>query len=79
MATITLKDIPRNLHRTLKSRAVGNRRSLNREILATLEMAVAPHRRPVEEVLREAGEFRSRLKIWATEEQMNRYKREGRA
>jgi plasmid stability protein len=79
VATITLKDIPRNLHRTLKSRAIGNRRSLNREILATLETAVAPRSRPVEEVLREAREFRSRLKIWVTEEQINRYKREGRA
>jgi hypothetical protein len=79
MATITLKDIPRNLHRTLKSRALGNRRSLNREILVTLETAVASHSRPVEELLKEAGEFRSRLKIWVTEDQINRYKREGRA
>lgn len=40
MATITLKNIPDDLHRCLKERAARHRRSLNGEILATLEMAV---------------------------------------
>jgi plasmid stability protein len=40
--TITLKDIPRNLHRALKSRARTNRRSLNQEVIATLEAATTP-------------------------------------
>jgi len=40
MATITLKNIPDDLHRRLKERAARHRRSLNGEILSTLEMAV---------------------------------------
>jgi hypothetical protein len=78
MPSLTLKGLPRPLHHALKKREEQNRRSLNREILATLESAVAPRSQTVEEVLREAGEFRSRLKIWLTDEQMNLYKREGR-
>lgn len=41
--------------------------------------ALTPSSRPVEELLKEARELRSRLKIRVTEEQINRYKREGRA
>ena len=37
MSTITLKDIPPVIHQTLKSRAKAHGRSLNKEILATLE------------------------------------------
>lgn len=40
MATITLKNIPDDLHRRLKERAARHRRSLNGEILASLEMVV---------------------------------------
>jgi len=40
MATITLKNIPDDLHHRLKERAARHRRSLNGEILATLETAV---------------------------------------
>ena|SRR5579862_1742225 len=79
MPSLTLKGLPRPLHLALKKRAEQNRRSLNREILATLESALTPSSRPVEELLKEASEFRSRLKIRVTEEQINRYKREGRA
>ena len=35
MATITLKNIPADLHRQLKKRAEGPHRSLNKEIIAT--------------------------------------------
>jgi hypothetical protein len=79
MPSVTLKGLPRPLHLALKKRAEQNRRSLNREILATLESALTPSSRPVEELLKEAREFRSGLKIWVTEDQINRYKREGRA
>ncbi len=40
MTTITLKNIPDDLHRRLKERAVRHRRSLNGEILTALEMVV---------------------------------------
>ena len=36
MATITLKNIPADLHRELKKRAEEHHRSLNKEIIATI-------------------------------------------
>jgi len=42
MKTITLKDIPQPVHAALKQRARRHGRSLNKEVLACLEMAVAP-------------------------------------
>lgn len=42
MKSITLKDIPRPVHAALKQRALRHGRSLNKEALACLEMAVAP-------------------------------------
>jgi plasmid stability protein len=40
MVSITLKDIPESLHRTLKQRAKLHHRSLNKEVLATIEGAL---------------------------------------
>lgn len=40
MATITLKGIPDDIHQRLKERAARNHRSLNREIMASLEAAL---------------------------------------
>ena len=37
MITLTLKGIPKQTHRALKKRAAANRRSLNNEIIFTLE------------------------------------------
>ena len=37
MATITLKNIPNDLHQRLKERATRHHRSLNSEIIASLE------------------------------------------
>ena len=41
MATITLKNIPADLHRELKKRAEEHHRSLNKEIIATLKSATS--------------------------------------
>jgi plasmid stability protein len=40
MATITLKNIPERLHRSLKKRASAHKRSLNQEALLCLEAVV---------------------------------------
>jgi plasmid stability protein len=40
MVSITLKDIPDHLHRALKQRARLHHRSLNKEVLATIEVAI---------------------------------------
>jgi plasmid stability protein len=44
MPTITLKDLPRKLHRALKTRAKAHHRSLNKEVIATLQAATNPAR-----------------------------------
>ena len=41
MPTLTLKAIPVKLHRELKNRAKAHHRSLNKEVIATLEQATA--------------------------------------
>jgi hypothetical protein len=41
MLTVTLKNIPREVHAFLKQSALRNRRSLNSEILARLEREVS--------------------------------------
>jgi len=41
MPSITLKDIPRALHRELKARAKAHHRSLNKEVIATLTAAAS--------------------------------------
>ena len=51
MATLTLKNVPDDLHRRLKERAARNHRSLNREAIHALERAVAP----------EAGDLSERI------------------
>ncbi|MGH7935721.1 MAG: FitA-like ribbon-helix-helix domain-containing protein [Chthoniobacterales bacterium] len=39
MPNITLKNIPRELHRALKNHAKTHHRSLNKEVIATLQAA----------------------------------------
>jgi antitoxin FitA len=80
MAAITLKSLPANLHRTLKARAARHKRSLNQEVIAVLEEAVAPARRvDVEAMLAETRRFRDSLKFKTTPSEIDAFKREGRA
>ncbi len=51
MATLTLKDIPPELHSRIRARAQATGRSLNKEILACLEQATTPRRLNVSEYL----------------------------
>ena len=79
MAAITLKSIPVALHRQLIARALRNRRSLNQEVLATLEAAVAPSRKvDVEAMIEGTRRFRDSLNLWTTPEEIDAFKREGR-
>ena len=43
MATITLKNVPPELHERLKASAERNRRSMNSEALVRLEQALTAH------------------------------------
>jgi plasmid stability protein len=47
MITLTLKGIPKQTHRALKKRAAANRRSLNNEIIFTLETMLGGMRQEV--------------------------------
>jgi plasmid stability protein len=63
MPNITLKNIPRDLHRTLKSQAKAHHRSLNKEVIATLQRVTA-ETAPVnvKKLIAEAREMRSKFK-----------------
>ena len=79
MAAITLKSLPSSLHRQLKARALRNKRSLNQEVIAVLEEAVAPAAKvDIEALIAEAREFRSDLDFTLSAEEIDRLKREGR-
>lgn len=79
MPAITLKALPRPLHRQLKARAARNKRSLNQEVIAVLEDAVAPSKRiDVEAMIAETRRFRAGLNFTTTPEEIDRFKREGR-
>jgi hypothetical protein len=78
MPTLTLKNIPEDLHARLKASAERNRRSLNSEILVRLEQDI---RRPVLDPIVHAGTlgtFTARLPRVA-HQSVARYKRQGRA
>jgi len=79
VATITLKNIPAELHRELKKRAEEHHRSLNKEILATLKNATSGTIRldpaKLEESVRRA---RSLFRRPITAREIDRWKREGR-
>jgi plasmid stability protein len=78
MPTLTLKNIPDDLHARLKASAERNRRSLNSEILVRLEQDIS---RPVLDPVVHAETLRAfaaRLPRVAPLN-MSRYKRQGRA
>jgi plasmid stability protein len=79
MATITLKNIPAELHRELKKRAEEHHRSLNKEIIATLKSATSGTVRldptKLEESVRRA---RSLFRRPITAREIDRWKRQGR-
>ncbi len=64
MAAITLKALPPSLHRSLKSRAARNKRSLNQEVITLLQEAVAPSKKvDIDLMLTESRRFRNSLKL----------------
>jgi len=79
MATITLKNIPAELHRQLKKRAEEHHRSLNKEIIATLKSATdKTHRVDVEALIREARAVRAKFTRQISDAEINTWKRTGR-
>jgi plasmid stability protein len=79
MASLTLKDIPAQVHRKLKARAARHGRSLNSEALAVLRAALMPEPFDVDALLARAREHRSRGRGELTDDLLQEIKREGRA
>ena len=78
MLTLTLKNIPQQLHAELKKSAERNRRSLNSEILARLERDLSAPPVDSEELARQMKAFTARLPR-VPHVKVGRYKRQGRA
>ena len=78
MSTLTLKNIPENLHSMLKVSAEKNRRSLNSEILARLEQDFTVPVVDPEAHAKELRAFTARFPK-VPHSRVSRYKRQGRA
>ena len=87
MATLTIRNVPDELHETLKLRAKRNRRSLNQEVIAELANASGAvmegdaerKRVRAEEMIGMVKDLRSRMPHFMTAEEIDAAKREGRA
>ena len=79
MITITIKGLSKEAHQALKKRAVTHGRSLNTEAIAVLESSVRSVPVDVEGVLARARAARGTMKFVATDAEISRFKREGRA
>jgi hypothetical protein len=77
MATLTLKNIPDELHASLRESAERNRRSLNSEILVRLEGTFAAPVVQVPDYGRALKSFTSGIPE-VDHERVDRYKRQGR-
>jgi plasmid stability protein len=78
MLTLTLKNIPEDLHARLKESAGKNRRSLNSEILMRLESDFAVPTVDSKAHAKALKAFVARLP-WVEHARVTRYKRRGRA
>ena len=79
MATLTIKNVPRDLHKRLKESAEQHHRSVNGEVIACLERMLISTPLDPEEVLRRARASRERTpRIFLTDEDLRKMKNEGR-
>lgn len=78
MATMTLKNVPDELHEKIKMSAAVNRRSINQEAIYLIEQALAANAVGTEATLAEVRVLREKLGIYVTEEEVTRAKNEGR-
>ena len=89
MATLTIRDIPDELHAKLKERAAGNRRSLNQQVIVELESSlenaeteeerIARRRTLNEQANREIDRIREMMPHFVTPTEIREAINEGRA
>jgi plasmid stability protein len=78
VASITVKDIPEKLHRRLKARALAHRRSLNSEIIASLEAAASAEKLDPDTLLARAAALRNRVSGRLTDKDLAALRAAGR-
>lgn len=78
MSTITLKDVPVTVHNALRARAKANGRSLNREVIVTLESIL--HGAPLDATTtgQHARVVRESLGVYLTQKDLAAMKNTGR-
>ncbi|MFC1499195.1 Arc family DNA-binding protein [Verrucomicrobiota bacterium] len=78
MNTITLKNVPAGIHKTLKSRAKAHGRSLNKEIIVSLEATLHGVRVNTAEVVNHARAVRETAGVYLTQADLTAFKNTGR-
>jgi plasmid stability protein len=78
VSTLTLKNLPADVHRQLKARAARHGRSLNLEAIACLRAAVSVGPLDVDALLVRAREHRAAASARLTEGEVRALKRQGR-
>lgn len=63
MATITLKNVPEDVHAALKQRAKRNKRSLNQEAIVCFDLALGRRPRDPQAILDGIRDLRSRVSV----------------
>ncbi len=77
MVSLTLKEIPDEVHARLKARALRNGRSLSSEALACLRQAVSAERVDVDDLLARASAIRETAAVYLTDRELARIRRAG--
>lgn len=80
MPSLTLRDIPAELHDKLRAEAEAHGRSLNKEILLRLKVSLMQRpARGAREILAASDRVRRRLKgVWLDDRTLDSARREGR-
>ncbi len=79
MATLTIKNIPLDIYERLKLHAKANRRSINQEVIAAIERALAAPPIDVESTLERTRKIRElTAQYHLRDEELEKWKNEGR-
>lgn len=78
MSTITLKDVPKKLHHSLKEQAKAHGRSLNKEVIATLEASLSGNNINTADLINQARLVRECTPVYMTAKDLDAYKNDGR-
>ena len=75
---ITIKGVPPSIHKKLLERAERHSRSLNKEIIATLEEATSPSSVSPRQLVAELKQLRAKINFSVTTEEIERAIHSGR-